>query len=118
MNHTGHNSSCYYNILKSINQTRLFFIEEGKGLLNTESGLYNEKKTWNPLREKYFKKVKDADTAFLNTFKEKLVIGVELGAGVVYSNDGVGGLKAFEFGEGKKWTEEDYSRYKEEQFEK
>lgn len=60
------------------------------------------------MREKYYDKVSDADTAFHNTFKEKLILGVELGGEIVYSNDGVGGLKKFEMGEGKEWTEGDY----------
>ena len=43
VNHTDHNSSCYYNIFKSINETRLFFSKEGGDLLNTERANYNRK---------------------------------------------------------------------------
>jgi hypothetical protein len=89
VNHTGHNATCFYNIFRAINATRLFFKEHG-GLLETTLDRFNEKYVWDLTDDKETDTMfSDKHIAFDNTYNENLVFAADLTGEVLYAH-GIG----------------------------
>lgn len=94
VNHTGHNATCFYNVFRGINATRLFLREHG-GLLETGLGRFSGKVMWELEGEEVTDpRFNDREMAFDNTYNENLVFVADLAGEVVYSH-GLGELKSF-----------------------
>lgn len=87
VNHTKHNCTCYYNIFKAINETRLL-LKENKGLLETATSNFVKKVEWDVLNPDIVTdpRFNDQDNAFGNTFNDNMVLGVDLSGEVLFSH--------------------------------